>query len=209
MKKMITFITLLVVSGALIAEDITLPKPQKSGGMPLMSALNQRKTSRNFTRKELSNQQLSNLLWAAWGINRDSGKRTAPSAVNWQEIDIYVTLRSGSYRYDAVNHQLIEISKKDIKQFTGTQSFVDVAAVNLVYVADYEKMSSRMSKKAKKYYSWGDTGFISQNVYLYCASEGLGTVVIGMVERDQLRPYLSLRENQHIVLTQSVGYTEE
>ncbi|MFP4548995.1 MAG: nitroreductase family protein [Fidelibacterota bacterium] len=187
-------------------EAIKLPAPDKTGGMPLMEALNNRQTNRNFSEKELNHQQLSNLLWAAWGINRENGKRTAPSAVNWQEIDIYVTLRDGAYRYDAQGHELELITDKNIMEYTGTQAFTRKAALNLVYVADYTKMSRDMDDNARKHYSWVDTGYISQNVYLYCASEGLATVVIGMVDREELRSHLPLQERQKIVLTQTVGY---
>ncbi len=119
---------------------IQLLKPQTDGGRPLMQALKDRKTDRAFSPEKPPLQMLSNLLWAAFGINRpDSGKRTAPSAVNWQEIELYVVLPEGVYLYDAKNHLLQPVSKGDIRGMTGRQSFVKEASVNLVYVADFSK----------------------------------------------------------------------
>lgn len=188
---------------------IKLPAPQKKGGMPLMETLDNRKSQRSFGSKELSDQTLSNLLWAAFGINRpESGRRTAPSAVNWQEIDIYVASKSGTYFYNAEKHALEKILGKDIRNQTGTQGFVDDAPINLVFVADYSRMGSDMSDEARKYYSWCDTGYISQNVYLYCASKGLATVVRAMVDREKLRKTMALEDNQKIVMAQTVGYPE-
>jgi SagB-type dehydrogenase family enzyme len=211
LKKLL--IALIIISFVIInlkaGEDnmVKLPDPQKQGGMPLMEALNKRKTIRDFKNKKLSEQTLSNLLWAAFGINRpNSEKRTAPSAVNWQEIEIYVSSKSGVYLYNAQQHALEKILDKDVREQTGTQDFVDDAAINLVFVADYTKMGEDMTDEAKKFYSWCDTGYISQNVYLFCASEGLATVVRGMVDREQLRKIINLKDHQRIVLAQTVGY---
>ncbi|MBN1291113.1 MAG: nitroreductase family protein [Candidatus Latescibacteria bacterium] len=187
-------------------KPILLPQPQITGGKPLMQALNDRQTSREFSNKKLPEQMLSNLLWAAFGVNRqDSGKRTAPSAVNWQEIDIYVTTEDGVYLYDAFKNILQPVLAKDIRALTGTQPFVGDAAVNLVYVADYSKMGGN-SDEGKARTSMADTGFIGQNVYLFCASEGLATVVRGLVDREALAKELNLRDNQKITLCQTVGF---
>ncbi len=202
----------LMLSTLACAEDlkpIDLPKPRTEGGMPLMEALKARKTSRSYSSKKLPEQVLSDLLWAAWGVNRPgSGKRTAPSAVNWQEIDVYVALEEGVYLYDAKANRLEPVLAKDIRAMTGTQSFVKDAPVNLVYVADLTRMRGA-SDKDKVFYSAADTGFISQNVYLYCASEGLATVVRGLVNRPALKNALNLRADQEIILAQSVGYPRE
>lgn len=206
-QKYVLFICINLIIVAAGTDTIGLPEPQKKDGMPLMKALAQRKSIRSFKADELPQETLSNLLWAAFGINRpESGKRTAPSAVNWQEIDIYVSTKDGLYLYKAEAHVLQKILAKDIRKFTGTQNFVDDAPVNLVFVADYSKMGANMSGEAKKYYSWCDTGYISQNVYLFCASEGLGTVVRGMVDRDNLHEIMQLKEHQKIVLAQTIGY---
>ena len=186
-------------------KPIKLMPPQTNGGKPLMQVLKARKTSREFSTRKLPPQVLSNLLWAAFGINRpESGKRTAPSAVNWQEIDIYVSSADGVYLYDAKEHILNPVIEGDIREATGTQSFVKYVAVNLIFVADYSKMKTGEANKA--FLSAADTGFISQNVYLFCASEGLATVVRGLADKPALKKMIKLRPDQNIVLTQSVGY---
>lgn len=166
----------------------------------------QRKSTRSFTEQELSMQELSNLLWAGCGISRpESGKRTAPSAMNWQEVAIYVSLQRGVFLYDEKANALIPILSEDIRAKTGQQGFVATAPVNLIYVADYSKMENRPDELIP-IYAGTDTGFISENIYLYCASAGLGTVVRGMVDRDALQKALSLPANKHVVYAQSVGY---
>lgn len=194
------------------AEDkksIQLLKPQLDIGKPLMQVLNERKSGREYSDEKLPLQELSNLLWAAFGVNRqESGKRTAPSARNWQEIDIYVAAADGLYLYDATAHVLNLVIDEDIRAMTGRQKFVGEAPVNLIYVADYSKMGD-MPEETKKFYSAADTGFISQNVYLYCASEGLSTVVRGLVERDALLEVMKLHSDQHVVLAQTVGYPKK
>ncbi len=190
-------------------ERIPLPAPQLNIGKPLMEVLNARKSSRAFSTEKLPDQMLSNLLWAANGINRpEEGKRTAPSAVNWQEIDIYVSLADGLYLYDAKAQALIRILGEDIRAITGTQAFVKDAPVNLVYVADFSKIT-RAAESDKIFYSATDTGFISQNVYLFCASEGLATVVRGLVDRTALAAAMKLLPAQRVILAQSVGYPKE
>jgi SagB-type dehydrogenase family enzyme len=149
------------------------------------------------------------LLWAACGINRpESGKRTAPSAVNWQEIDVYMADQEGLFLYDGKDHTLKPILKKDIRALTGKQAFVAEAPINLIYVADFSKMGGG-SAEEKNFYSAVDTGFISQNVYLYCASEGLSTVVRGSVDRDALSQIMKLSSKQKVILVQTVGYPKE
>ena len=203
----------LFVGGMALAADealkpITLPKPQMEGGKPLMEALKNRKTSRSFSPDPLSEQVLSNLLWAADGVNRPDGKRTAPTAMNWQEIDVYVALADGLYLYDAKANALQPVLGQDIRAATGMQPFVKDAPLELLFVADYAKMG-RASDANKTFYSATDTGYISQNVYLFCASEGLATVVRGMVPRDELAKTMNLRPDQKIILAQSVGYPKK
>ena len=202
----------LILSALACADDlkpIELPKPRTEGGMPLMEALTARETSRSFSSEKLPEQVLSDLLWAAFGVNRpDSGKRTAPSARNWQEIDVYVAMAEGVYVYDAKAHRLEPVLAEDLRAMTGTQGFVKDAPVNLVYVADLGRMTGA-SDSDRIFYSAADTGFIAQNVYLYCASEGLATVVRGSVTRPALKKALSLRSDQEIILAQSVGYPTE
>jgi SagB-type dehydrogenase family enzyme len=185
---------------------VKLPPPNLNSGKSLMQSLQARKSSRDFSAKKLPMEVLSNLLWAANGINRpDLGRRTAPSAVNWQEIDIYVAMADGLYLYSAKEHVLKPVIKQDIRELTGKQPFVKEAPVNLIYVADYSRMGGA-SAEEKISYSAEDTGFIAQNVYLYCASEGLATVVRGSIDKDALAKAMPLRDNQKIVLSQTVGY---
>ncbi len=187
-------------------EKIKLPDPNTTGGMPLMDALRNRKSSRKFSDKMLSDQMLSDLLWAAFGINRpESGLRTAPTANNTQAMDIYVIMHSGTYIYNAKDNSLDLITDEDLSEFAGSQDFVKIAPVNLVYVADYSKMKSGSEKEI---YSGAHTGFIGENVYLFCTSAGLNTVIRAWVDKEELKKRLKLKEEQHIILAQTVGYPE-
>lgn len=188
-------------------KPIELPKPRTGAGKPLMQALNARKTTRDFSPERLSPQVLSDLLWAAFGVNRPDGRRTAPSAMNSQEIDIYVALAEGVYLYDAKPHALKPVVAGDLRAATGGQGFVGTAPLNLVYIADFARMGG--SEQDKVFYSAADAGFIGQNVYLYCASEGLGTVIRGTIDRAALAKELKLRPEQRILLAQTVGYPEK
>jgi len=179
-------------------------KPDTIGGKPLMQVLKERKTNRNIKEGTLSEQQLSNLLWAAFGVNRSDGKRTAPSAMNNQEIDVYVALKKGLYLYNASEHVLIPLLSEDVRSKMAKQPFAGKAAAMLVYVADYDKMSDS-DEKDKQFYSGIDVGFISQNVYLYCASENLATVVLGWIDRESMTSVMKLKPNQKIILSQCVG----
>jgi len=170
-----------------------------------MAVLKERKSERAFRGEKLSPQVLSNLMWAAFGINRPDGRRTAPSTLNWQEIAIYATLPDGVYLYDAKAHRLEKIISGDLRASTGTQPFAAEAPLNLVYVADYAKMPDT-SDADRILYSAADTGFIGQNVYLYCASEGLATVIRAGIDRVALAKALKLGPTQKITLAQSVGY---
>ncbi|SPF44961.1 Nitroreductase [Syntrophobacter sp. SbD1] len=186
---------------------VQLPSPQKDGGKPLMSALNDRSSGRSYSGEKLSMQTLSNLLWAAFGINRPDGRRTAPSAHNWQETDIYVATPDGAYLYDAKNNTLIPIVSKDIRSVTGVQSYVKDAAVNLVYVSDTPKLKE--AGPDSQILSGADTGVIAENVYLFCASEGLSAVLRAGIDRDALARELQLKPEQKIILAQSVGYPKK
>lgn len=196
------------ISGRVSGEEmkaVQLLKPQTNIGKPLMQALKERKTAREFGAKELPLQTLSNLLWAAFGVNRPDGKRTAPSAVNWQEIDIYVASAKGLYLYNATNNRLDLVAPDDIRPLSGMQPFVKTAPVVLTYVANYAKMGTAAFDQ-KDFYSAVDTGYISQNVYLFCASEGLATVVLNTIDRPHLAKALNLKSDQKIILSQPVGY---
>ena len=201
-------ICLSPISAAQTPKPVQLPPPQTDGGRPLMQVLKERKSIREFGPGALSPQTLCNLLWAAFGINRPDGRRTAPSAMNWQEVSIYVTTREGVYIYDAKANALAPVVAGDFRAATGTQPFVKDAAVNLVYVSDLSKTGAAASPD-REMYAAADVGFIAQNVYLYCASEGLATVVRGSVDRAALAKILKLEAKQKIVLAQSVGYPKQ
>lgn len=209
MKIRLILVLLLFFPVFVFAEElkpINLPAPNTKGGRPLMQALKERKSQREFSSKELPIQVLSDLLWAANGINRpEISHHTAPTSMNMQEIDIYVVKSDGAYLYDAKTNDLIQIVSGDIRSLTGSQPFVKEAPLNLVYVADLSKMS-RISIQEKDFYSATDTGFISQNVYLFCSSSGLATVVRGWVDKAALAKALKLRKDQKIILAQTVGY---
>ena len=193
------------IAGSLLAQDIKLPAPQKSGGMPLFEALAKRSTSRAFDSRDLTPQQLSSLLWASFGINRPDGKRTAPSANNKQATDIYVLLKSEAYLYDAKSHQLAQLLREDIRPLGATQAFATNAPVTLVFVADLSRMANG-SDEAKKNTANVNVGYLSQNAYLFCASEGLVTGARTSVDRKALGLRLNFRPDQAIILAQSVGY---
>jgi len=188
-------------------ESLTpLPAPQKAGGMPLMNALSERRSHREFSSEPLGAQALSELLWAAFGVNRpDSGKRTAPSARNFQEIDIYIAKADGLFIYRHEPHALEKVGSADIRALTGKQPFVEKAPVNLVYVADLERASWDWNEEIA-WNAGADTGLVAQNAYLYCASKGLATVVRGWIDRDRLAKAMELGAHQKIILAQSVGY---
>ena len=204
MKMKLFILLAAILAGNLLAQSIELPPPQKTGGMPLMEALAKRSTSRAFATNELSPQQISSLLWAAFGINRPDGKRTAPSAMNKQEADIYVLLRQGAYVYSAASNKLDQVLAEDIRPLGGLQAFVKDAPVTLVFVADLAKSGG--NNEGNRNFAYIDVGYISQNVYLFCASEGLATGARAMVDRKALGEKLKLRSDQLIVLAQSVGY---
>ncbi|MGA9033580.1 MAG: SagB/ThcOx family dehydrogenase [Sulfuricaulis sp.] len=185
---------------------VRLPSPQTEGGKPLMQALKERHSTREFSPEALPPQVLSNLLWAAAGLNRPtSGQRTVPSARDWREIDVYVAMTQGMYRYDAKANALQPVVARDLRALTGVQDFVAMAPVNLVYVANLERMEGSAAEQ-KEFYAATDAGFIAQNVYLFCASANLATVVRGSVERDALAKAMGLAPYQRIILAQTVGY---
>jgi len=187
------------------ADSIVLPAANTDGGLPLMQALAQRQSQREFAPEPLPLAMLSNLLWAAAGLNRPGlGGRTAPSALNAQEVDVYVALPNGLYRYAALGHALHLVRAIDVRRVTGYQDFVDTAPLDLIMVADYSRMklvpvSQRMA------YAYTCAGAMAQNVYLYCASEGLATVIRAWLDRDALTKAMGLGSEQQVLLSQTVG----
>lgn len=186
-------------------DAFVLPAPVLPPDATLVDALRQRASSRSFASDALAAEQVSALLWAAGGVNRPTvGGRTAPSAHNWQEIDIYAVFAQGSYRYNATNHRLDLVKAEDLRSLTGTQDFVGNAPLNLVYVADFER-APQATHDERHFLIGADAGCMAQNVYLYCASAGLATVVRGLVDRRRLAVALGLKPTQRIALAQTVG----
>jgi len=197
-------------------QPLALPKPQKQGGKPLMQALAERQTNRNIGEEKLSPQMLSNLLWAAFGVNREtSGMRTAPSAMAVREIDIYVFLPEGVYLFDAAAHNLKPVLAGDHRAKTGNQAGVGKAPVSLVYVADLDKYASgsgpmRVTDAAvQTAWSNAHAGFIGQNVYLYAASEGLACWFRALIDNAGIAKLLNLRPGQKVLYSQGVGHPEK
>jgi len=187
------------------APRIALPAPQKDGGLPLLAALGKRHSAREFDSRELPLSVLSDLLWAANGVNRAGRGRTAPSALNEQEIDLYVALPSGAYLYDPDEHALQLVAGADLRRVTGYQDFVEEAPLDLVFVADHARMKLVPAHSRESYASVA-AGAVSQNVYLFCASNGLATVIRAWIDRDAIADALGLNHDQQVLLSQTVGY---
>lgn len=172
-----------------VSKSIVLEKPDLARESQLMEAFSNRKSTRTFSERELSRADFSGLLWAANGINRpESGKRTAPSAMNKQDVKVYVCMKEGSYLYDPKKHALELVSEGDARQKTD-------APVMLVLVSDTKD-------------TWGalDAGIVSQNISLFCSGMQLGTVPRGSMDQDALRKALQLSDTQQLYLNHPVGY---
>lgn len=180
-------------------QNISLPAPQLADNASLATALQQRCSQRSYdTVRPLDKQQLSNLLWAAWGYNREN-KRTAPTALDKQDITLYVFLSEGIYRYDARENTLVEVARGDHRAATGKQPFVETAPVNIVFVSDTRLLDNAVMSAV-------GCGAIAQNIYLYCASAGLATVVRGSFDAEALNSLLHLDPAQKVMLAQTIGY---
>jgi SagB-type dehydrogenase family enzyme len=191
---------------------IKLPLPQKSFDFPLIKALEMRRSKRKWGNEPLSIQEISNILWCACGITqvetpRSKSKRTAPSVTNSQSIKIYVALENGLFLYEEKHHHLVLVLEDDIRNNIGTQKMMHSAPVCLIYVADFLKMKSYLAKdiNRKWFVSGTDTGFISQNVYLYCAAANLSTVILGLINRDKLHEIMHLSESENVIYSQVIG----
>jgi len=212
MKKLKLFLAIvfIAVTNISIAQTlIELPEPDKAGGIPLMQAINERHSARNFVDKDLTEKQLSELLWAAYGLNRpESGKHTIPTSRNRQDIEVYISTQDGVFKYLPEEHALLQISAEDKRKVSGMQDFVKDAAVNLIYVSDFDKLGDS-SDDIKTMTAATHCGFIGQNVYLYCASEGLISVFRAMIDKEKAAELLQLKGNKHVIYSQSVGYAEK
>jgi len=195
-----------------MTDIIKLLEPQKNLEFPLMKAIELRRTKRKWKSSKLSEQEISNLLWVACGIThketkQSKSRKTAPSACNSQEIKVFIALSDGVFLYDEKNHQIIRVHSKDIRENIGTQKMMHSAPVGLIYVSDFSKLKTFQFKDDERKWltSAVDTGFISQNVYLYCAATNLSTAILGLVDREKLHKIIGLNENEKIVYTQVVG----
>lgn len=202
MKRILISLLLIQIFFPMNAQEIQLPEPRKSGGKPLMEALAERKSTREFSSEALTNQQLSDLLWAGNGINRENGRRTAPSARNCQEIDIYVVLPEGIYLYDSKTNSLLMKKLGEYRKDFIMQDFTPKPPLLLIFVANYDKMVN-MTPENMEFYGATDCGYVSQNIYLYCSSENLNTVVLGRIDRDKIKQLIGF--NGKAILAQPVG----
>ena len=192
--------------------DILLPEPRRSGGMPLRDTLMARRSIRKYSERRFDLQSkddlqlLSDMLWAAFGPISPK-RRSAPSSHNWQEIDLYVLLPEGAFVYNALENRLSCVSEADLRAASGLQEYVGTAAAEIAYVAQIEKVIGKTDRGlAQAIYA--DTGFISENLYLFCASEGIATVIRAMVPKEQLGAALQLTPTQEITLVQTVGWAQ-
>lgn len=200
MKRFFISLSLTIISiSQCLASDIALPKPQTNGGMPLMEALSKRQSTREFlNNRKLSDQQLSDLLWAACGYNRED-KLTIPTAMNRQEVSVYVITPEGAWRYAAKENKLIQVTDKDIREYSAAQEFAKEALLNIAIVSDKELMSDDI-------YAGTDAGAVMQNIYLWCAANNVGTVTRGSFDKNELAKALNLKSSQRVILVQTVGY---
>lgn len=200
MKISLFFTALFIAFGGAAAEsEIQLPPPARSGGMPLLDVLNARETIRKFSAAPVPAETLSTLLWSANGINRENGKRTAPSAMNRQPIEIYVLLPDGSYFWNPADNKLELRSESDLRADAGRLK----APLYLLLVANF-------NTGARENFIGEDCGYVSQNIYLGSVSLGLGTCAIGsIVDEDALRKALKLDEKRRVMLSHAVGVPEK
>ena len=197
-RILLSAIVLLCSATCAMSQVINLPAPALSDTATLKYALENRQSTREYSAKKLNRQEIANILWAGWGFNRKD-KRTAPSAIDRQEITLYVCTHEGVFLYDAENNRLETISNKNIMRMCGKQPFVETAAANIIYVCNKaESVSAEMSGVC--------CGAISQNIALYCASQNIGNVVRASFDADTLRQQLKLSGDNVVVLAQSIGY---
>ena len=197
---------LLAASAALCGAEksIKLPPPDKTGGKPLMQCLTDRKSELKFDSKPLPAQILSNLFYAADGISRPDGRKTVPTARNLQSQDVYAAMADGLYLYNPKTHSLDLVKQGDIREKCGMQAIHKTAPIVLIYVGDVSKIGKNAAEKV--FYAANHAGYASQNVYLYCTSAGLATVVCGLVNKPELEKAMELPGTKRVQLTQPVAY---
>ena len=207
MKQIVALLSILLLSNMAIGQvvgEIKLNAPNKERGSSLMKTLNDRQSSREMDTKALDIQDLSDLLWAANGVNRPDGRRTAPTAMNRQDIDLYVALPEGAYLYDANEHILRLVAGEDIRPLlAGPQEFIKSAPIVLIIVSDTAKFPAGIDGKL-----WGafDAGIVSQNINLFCSAVGMKTVPRAYMDATKVKEALKLSEGQVVMLNNPVGY---
>ena len=197
LKSFVLSTILLMTSCNITAQDIQLPEPTRNGGMPLMVAVNNRQSSREFTNATLTHQQLSDMLWIACGYNRPD-KRTVATALNRQEMSAYVITPEAVYRYEPKENKLIHINSGDHRSVSAMQDYAKEAPLNVALVAD-------LAKQDKDIFAGMTVGAMSNNIYLWCASEGLKTVVRASFDQEGLKKALKLNDKETVLLVQTVG----
>jgi len=216
MRKIIGFVVLVCMVFVMTlpvniasAEDLTTIKlnaPETNRGLTVLQALKERKSIRTFADKQLSLQELSNLLWAAYGITREDGRHTAPSYSNVQEFDVYVVREDGIYVYGPKNQELVPVVAGDYRKFAGLQEYVATAPINLIYVANMDKFKATIDDNTRLLIANLDVGFIAENVALFSTSVGLASVPRANINKESLAQLMQLRPEQKIILGQTVGY---
>lgn len=211
-KTILSALVALLLGGTAVAQDIKLAEHNDSNGMPLMNALAERHTVRSYSTQPIALDELSNLLWATYGYNRpEVKKRTAPSAVNMQEMDIYVYTTEAIYLYNAANNMLEFVTKGDYRKEISAQPHFGVAPISIVIVADYDRMKEKMKladPATLDFYAAVDCGYVSQNIYLYATAAQLGTVACGGIDREAISKRLGLK-NAKPMLAHPVGFPQE
>lgn len=207
MKKFVTaLLIVMVMAGCTFSETVKLPAPDKTCSMTLTEALTFRRSDRDFDDEDLTLQELSNLLWAAGGVNRPDGKLVYPVAMGIQDITIYVFGREGVFKYDPKSHSIELVAEGDHRKDTGKQDFVGKAAVNLAYVHDLGMWKdSKAPEEVVRRCGFAHTGEIVQNVYLYSAAMGWNCVVRMSFDAESLSKLMKLSDTQNITLIQTVG----
>lgn len=201
---MICMLSIIYAKGQ---DNNMLPEPQKDGGMSIMECFAQRQSIREYSEREIEMQDLSNLLWAAFGINRENGKRTAPSARNWQEFDLYLVMQNGVFLWNPEENILTLVLEEDIREMTGKQEFVGTAPLQIMLVANMNKAEGK-DESATLNTVYCDAGYISQNIYLFCSSFEMASVARLYFDAETLHKKLKLEKEQKIILIHTVGYRE-
>jgi SagB-type dehydrogenase family enzyme len=213
MKKIIIQFCFAIIATSLFAQGtkvIVLNAPDTTKGLPVMKALSQRASATKWDTATLKLQDMSDLLWAANGINRKStGKRTAPSAMNAQDIDVYVFNKSGAYLYDANKNTLNLIAEGDKRNLCiGKQSFTDIPPVFCLLISDISKFKSG-SDSSKLMLAAYDAGIVSENISVFCASVGMATRPRATMDQEKLKKLLNLKPSQHLMLNNPVAYKKD